>query len=205
MRIVRYDFKRSMQTVIKYFHEVLTAVLKLHTMFPVTPVPIGDDCTNPRWKFFKGCLGALDGTYIKVKVSESDKGRYRKKGVLCDAINRAHGLKFPHGNYYLCDNGYANGDGFLTPIQRCTVPFVCLRLEYFVHVYDDEVHENGVTDLELDYVMDDYIFDDPDDDDRSDDDIQVLKMFSVTIPDSPAYNYNPARLGHLTSESTDFV
>ncbi|KAG8367126.1 hypothetical protein BUALT_Bualt16G0040100 [Buddleja alternifolia] len=149
MRIVRYDFKRSMQTVRKYFHEVLVAVLKLHALFLVTPVPIGDDCTNQRWKFFKGCLGALDGTYIKVKVNESDKGRYRtRKGdiavnalvvcdinqnfiyllkgwegsaancrVLRDAINRPHGLKVPHGNYYLCDNGYANGDGFLTPYK----------------------------------------------------------------------------------------
>ncbi|KAG8375017.1 hypothetical protein BUALT_Bualt10G0055800 [Buddleja alternifolia] len=37
--------------------------------------------------------------------------------VLRDAINRPHGLKVPHGNYYLCDNGYANGDGFLTPYK----------------------------------------------------------------------------------------
>ncbi|KAG8370064.1 hypothetical protein BUALT_Bualt14G0078800 [Buddleja alternifolia] len=149
MRIVLYDFKRSMQTVSKYFHEVLAAFLKLHTMFLVTPIPIGDDCTNLRWKFFKGCLGALDGTYIKVKVNESDKGRYRTRNgdiavnvmvvcdinqnfiylltgwegsaadcrVLRDAINRPHGLKVPHGNYYLCDNGYANGDGFLTPYK----------------------------------------------------------------------------------------
>ncbi|KAG8371657.1 hypothetical protein BUALT_Bualt13G0111000 [Buddleja alternifolia] len=53
IRVVRYDFKRSMQTVRKYFYEVLVAILKLHTFLLITPVPIGDDCTNPRWKSFK--------------------------------------------------------------------------------------------------------------------------------------------------------
>ncbi|KAG8377751.1 hypothetical protein BUALT_Bualt08G0065600 [Buddleja alternifolia] len=97
----------------------------------------------------KGCIGALDGTYIKVKVNESDKPRYRtRKGdiavnvlvacdmdqkftyllsgwegstadsrVLRDALNRANRLKVPQRTYYLCDNGYANGDGFLTPFK----------------------------------------------------------------------------------------
>ncbi|KAK4407698.1 hypothetical protein Sango_0350800 [Sesamum angolense] len=35
--------------------------------------------------------------------------------VLRDAIHRPHGLRVPSGNYYLCDNGYTNADGFLTP------------------------------------------------------------------------------------------
>ncbi|KAK4400666.1 hypothetical protein Sango_1172700 [Sesamum angolense] len=49
----------------------------------------------------KGCLGALDGTFIDVRVPEHKKGRY-------------HTHK---GNYYLCDNRYANADGFLTPYR----------------------------------------------------------------------------------------
>ncbi|KAG8363844.1 hypothetical protein BUALT_Bualt19G0064700 [Buddleja alternifolia] len=97
----------------------------------------------------KGCLGALDGTYIKVTVPEIDKARYRTRKsepsvnvlgvcdpkmmfiysltgwegstvdsrVLRDALNRPHGLRVPRGNYYLCDNGYTNGDGFLTPYK----------------------------------------------------------------------------------------
>ncbi|XVE86098.1 hypothetical protein DITRI_Ditri18aG0009100 [Diplodiscus trichospermus] len=32
-----------------------------------------------RWKWFKNCLRALDGTYIRVKVSEVDKPRYRNR------------------------------------------------------------------------------------------------------------------------------
>ncbi|KAL0311986.1 UNVERIFIED_CONTAM: hypothetical protein Sradi_5597900 [Sesamum radiatum] len=37
--------------------------------------------------------------------------------VLRDAVNRPTGLKVPTGKYYLCDNGYANGEGFLTPYR----------------------------------------------------------------------------------------
>ncbi|KAH6763061.1 hypothetical protein C2S52_020494 [Perilla frutescens var. hirtella] len=37
--------------------------------------------------------------------------------ILCDALNRANGLKVPKGHYYLCDNGYANSEGFLTPYK----------------------------------------------------------------------------------------
>ncbi|KAL0457941.1 UNVERIFIED_CONTAM: hypothetical protein Slati_0421300 [Sesamum latifolium] len=96
-----------------------------------------------------GCLGALDGTFVDVRVLEHEKGRYRtRKGqvavnvlgfcnpnlqfifvlsgwegsatdsrVLWDAIHRPNGLRVPTGNYYLCDNGYANADGFLMPYR----------------------------------------------------------------------------------------
>ncbi|GKD35635.1 ALP1-like protein [Tanacetum coccineum] len=96
-----------------------------------------------------GCLGALDGTYIKVKVPTCDRKPYRtRKGEICtnvlgvctrdlmfsyvlagwegsaadsrvlrDAISRPNGLKITRGSYYLCDAGYTNGDGFLTPYR----------------------------------------------------------------------------------------
>ncbi|KAK6125833.1 hypothetical protein DH2020_040429 [Rehmannia glutinosa] len=37
--------------------------------------------------------------------------------VLRDAISRPSGLRVPTGNYYLADNGYTNGPGFLTPYR----------------------------------------------------------------------------------------
>ncbi|XP_016199328.1 protein ALP1-like [Arachis ipaensis] len=47
------------------------------------PVPVPDDCIDPRWKWFKNCLGALDGTYIDVTIPEEDKSRYRtRKGKI---------------------------------------------------------------------------------------------------------------------------
>ncbi|KAL0386031.1 UNVERIFIED_CONTAM: hypothetical protein Sradi_2997400 [Sesamum radiatum] len=145
--VVKHDFIRSSRIVRKHFHAVLHAVCKMHTILLAKPTPIGDDCNDPRWKWFKGCLGALDGTFIDVRVADHEKGRYlTRKGhvaqnvlgvcnpnmqfnfvlsgcegsatdsrVLRDAIHRPNGLRVPSGNYYLCDNGYAKTDGFLTP------------------------------------------------------------------------------------------
>ncbi|KAG8390219.1 hypothetical protein BUALT_Bualt01G0061100 [Buddleja alternifolia] len=136
-------------TISKHFNSVLSALLKLHNLFLVKPTPIEDDTTNERWKWFKGCLGALDGTYIPLQVAQKDKTRYRnRKGdvsvnvlavcdinmnyvymlcgwegsaadsrVLRDAITKENDFRVPDGNYYLCDSGYTNGDGFLAPYR----------------------------------------------------------------------------------------
>ncbi|KAK6153672.1 hypothetical protein DH2020_013311 [Rehmannia glutinosa] len=37
--------------------------------------------------------------------------------VLRDSISRPSGLRVMAGNYYLADNGYINGPGFLTPYR----------------------------------------------------------------------------------------
>ncbi|XP_057775531.1 uncharacterized protein LOC130994506 [Salvia miltiorrhiza] len=82
-RIVRFDFWRSGQTISYYVHAVLGAILKIHGIFLSKPEPVNDDSTDPRWRWFKGCLGALDGTYINVMVSNNDKARYRtRKGQI---------------------------------------------------------------------------------------------------------------------------
>ncbi|KAG8364435.1 hypothetical protein BUALT_Bualt19G0128500 [Buddleja alternifolia] len=148
-RIVKQHFVRSGYTVSVIFHRVLNALLRIHTCFLSTPEPIDEICSSDRWKWFKGCLGALDGTYIPIQVPQMDKGRYRnRKGqisvnvlaicdtnmkyvymltgwegsaadsrVLKDDVARPNGLKVPNGNYYLCDCGYTNGEGFLAPYK----------------------------------------------------------------------------------------
>ncbi|KAG8363368.1 hypothetical protein BUALT_Bualt19G0015100 [Buddleja alternifolia] len=147
--IVKFDFKRSGHTISKQFNLVLGALLKLYPILISTPEPVQEDSTNERWNWFKGCLGALDGTYIPVRVLQKDKARYRnRKGdisvnvlvvcdqnmkytyiltgwegsaadsrVLRDAVTRPNGLRIPNGNYYLCDSGYTNCEGFLAPYR----------------------------------------------------------------------------------------
>ncbi|KAL8476744.1 hypothetical protein ACS0TY_029160 [Phlomoides rotata] len=44
-----------------------------------THVPVPEDSTDYRWKYFKGCLGVLDGTYIPVRVPHSYIPRYRNR------------------------------------------------------------------------------------------------------------------------------
>ncbi|KAL8540932.1 hypothetical protein ACS0TY_002263 [Phlomoides rotata] len=104
------NFKRSAQTVHKYFHNVLRVVLALHDTQLVTPTPVDEDCTHPRWKYFKGCLGALDGTLIDVTIPEADKsmhfiymltgweGSAADTHVLRDALTPEKCFKVPNGS-----------------------------------------------------------------------------------------------------------
>ncbi|KAL8483675.1 hypothetical protein ACS0TY_026380 [Phlomoides rotata] len=83
VRVVKFCFKRSSHTVHQHFHNVLRTVLNLHGTLLASPTPVDDECTHPRWKHFKGCLGALDGTLIDVTIPEIDKARYRtRKGTI---------------------------------------------------------------------------------------------------------------------------
>ncbi|KAG8370559.1 hypothetical protein BUALT_Bualt14G0129700 [Buddleja alternifolia] len=82
-RMIKFDHVRWGHTASLYFNSVLTALIKLHPLILVTPKPVDDECTNARWKSFKGCLRALDGAYIDVQTPLLDKPRYcnRKRGI----------------------------------------------------------------------------------------------------------------------------
>ncbi|CAI9299306.1 unnamed protein product [Lactuca saligna] len=75
------------EQVAMFLQLVLDAVCRLHKKFYKKPVPIPDDETDERWRWFKGFLGALDGTYIKVKVLAAKRKPYRtRKGEICTNI-----------------------------------------------------------------------------------------------------------------------
>ncbi|XP_060676222.1 protein ALP1-like isoform X1 [Ziziphus jujuba] len=86
-RTIITRFFRSGETISRYFNSVLHGVLRLHKILLSPPKPISDNCLDDRWKVFKNCLGALDGTYIKVNVPEIDKPRYRtRKGEIATNV-----------------------------------------------------------------------------------------------------------------------
>ncbi|XP_061351124.1 protein ALP1-like [Gastrolobium bilobum] len=148
-RIIKRQFMRSGETISRQFSKVLLSVIRCHTLLFKRPEPVPENSTDEKWKWFKNCLGALDGTHIKVYPLQADKPRYQtRKGeiatnvlgvcsqdgqfiyvlpgwegsaadsrVLRDAISRPNGLRVPKGYYYLCDAGYMNGEGFLTPYR----------------------------------------------------------------------------------------
>ncbi|KAL6575354.1 hypothetical protein OROMI_012639 [Orobanche minor] len=43
------------------------------------PEPITEDSVDPVWRYFPGCLGAIDGTHVKVRVPLIVKNRYRSQ------------------------------------------------------------------------------------------------------------------------------
>ncbi|KAL4349936.1 hypothetical protein AHAS_Ahas10G0091800 [Arachis hypogaea] len=124
---------RSGETISRYFNKVLYLVIRVQRLLFAKAVPIPDDFIDPRWKWFKSCLGELDGTYIDVTVPKKDKSRYRaRKGkistnvlestsnsrVLKDAISCRNNLRIPIGNYYVVDADYTNCKGFLAPYRK---------------------------------------------------------------------------------------
>ncbi|KAK4400337.1 hypothetical protein Sango_1139800 [Sesamum angolense] len=123
--VVKHDFIRSGCTVSKHFHRMLHAICKMHTVLLAKPTPTTDDCSDPRWKWFKGCLGALDGTFIDVRVPEHEKGRYRtRKGGKCSRQpsfagfhSQTQRFTSSYWKLLLCNNGYANADDFLMPYR----------------------------------------------------------------------------------------
>ncbi|KAM6554034.1 hypothetical protein CsatB_014796 [Cannabis sativa] len=78
-RTIHHKFKRSGETISRYFNAVLSGVLRLQASLLVVPEPVSESCNDDRWKWFKNCLGALDGTHIEVHVSQTDKPSYRNR------------------------------------------------------------------------------------------------------------------------------
>ncbi|CAN1156473.1 hypothetical protein LINPERPRIM_LOCUS20222, partial [Linum perenne] len=45
------------------------------------------------------------------------EGSVHDSQVLRDALSRPDGFRVPAGGYYLCDAGYTNANGFLSPFR----------------------------------------------------------------------------------------
>ncbi|KAL0561959.1 hypothetical protein IC582_002404 [Cucumis melo] len=72
-RVIQREFVRSGETVSRHFNIVLLAVLRLYEKLIKRPVP--------------NCLGALDGTYIKVNVPAGDRPTFRtRKGEIATNV-----------------------------------------------------------------------------------------------------------------------
>ncbi|TYJ96559.1 retrotransposon protein [Cucumis melo var. makuwa] len=82
-RVIQREFVRSSETVSRHFNIVLLAVLRLYEELIKRPVMVTSNCNDQRWKCFENCLGALDGTYIKVNVPVGDRPTFRtRKGEI---------------------------------------------------------------------------------------------------------------------------
>ncbi|KAA0060538.1 retrotransposon protein [Cucumis melo var. makuwa] len=60
-------------------HDVKNRVIQREFELIKRPVPVTSNCNDQRWKCFENCLGALDGTYIKVNVPAGDRPTFRTR------------------------------------------------------------------------------------------------------------------------------
>ncbi|XP_073354934.1 uncharacterized protein [Aegilops tauschii subsp. strangulata] len=107
-RVVHNTFRRSMETIFRYFKQVLYAVGELRGEMirsPTgrTPTKIR---TSPRWyPYFKNCIGAIDGST-------------HDANILSDSMSRHDGINIPDETFYLGDAGYACRPGVLPPFRK---------------------------------------------------------------------------------------
>ena len=141
-----------MASISKAMHQVMIGLLELHlevVKLPDDKAPVPDwIASNPKFsKYFKDCVGAIDGSHIPAHVKGSEIEAYRnRKGTTtqnvlaaCDFDGQfiyiyagwegsAHdmrvldqakdeGFDAPKGRYYLADAGYTNTDMTLVPYR----------------------------------------------------------------------------------------
>ncbi|XP_028788894.1 protein ALP1-like [Neltuma alba] len=78
-RVIQHNFGRSRETISRYFNLVLNGMMRLGNMLLKKPEPVPKDSNDDKWKWFKHCLGALDGIHVKMRVPSLDKARYRNR------------------------------------------------------------------------------------------------------------------------------
>ncbi|XP_042441460.1 uncharacterized protein LOC122026812 [Zingiber officinale] len=81
VRSESFFFRRSTETISRHFHKVLRALITLQDQFLVQPngSTVSPQILNSGGRFypyFKNCIGAIDGTHIRVKVSKEDVSRF---------------------------------------------------------------------------------------------------------------------------------
>ncbi|KAL0423932.1 UNVERIFIED_CONTAM: hypothetical protein Sradi_0928000 [Sesamum radiatum] len=146
--VVKHDFIRSGRTVSKHFHAVLHAVCKMHKVLLAKPTPIANDCSDPRWKWFKGCLGALDSTFIDVRVPEHEKGRYRTRK--CQVEVNVLGVCNPNMQFIFVLSGWegsaADGRVLRDAIHRpngLRVPIGAMNADFFSTAHVNTLDDDG--------------------------------------------------------------
>ncbi|GAV81609.1 LOW QUALITY PROTEIN: DDE_4 domain-containing protein, partial [Cephalotus follicularis] len=94
-RVVKFRFRWLGEIVSRHFKNVLNELIRSQGLLR-KPEPVLESSTDGRWKWFKiykiifpslNCLGALDGTYIKVRVPAGYKSSYRtRKGDIATNV-----------------------------------------------------------------------------------------------------------------------
>ncbi|KAL4561033.1 hypothetical protein LXL04_033194 [Taraxacum kok-saghyz] len=83
--LISWTYRRSKSTTSRCFHRVLRAVIALESRYIQQPqgnvVAKEIQEKNRFYPYFKNCVGAIDGTHVRVKVHSKDAPRYRgRKG-----------------------------------------------------------------------------------------------------------------------------
>lgn len=97
-RAIAFQFHHACSSISKYFHEVLSALVVLHQ--EVVKMPTTEELQiqhqphvkllSNRFRLFKGCIGAIDGSHLKAYVLKDENGLvkawYNRKGYISQNV-----------------------------------------------------------------------------------------------------------------------
>lgn len=72
---------------------------------------------NRKGEIAMNLLAACSKEMQYIYVLSGWEGSAADSRVLRDAVSRRHGLRIPHGQYFLVDAGFMNCEGFLAPYR----------------------------------------------------------------------------------------
>lgn len=78
-RVIKVIYIRSTETISRHFSMLLNGILRLADDYIKVPDSTTDVGTEDKWRWFKDCYGALDGTFVPVTVPTHAQCRYRKR------------------------------------------------------------------------------------------------------------------------------
>ncbi|CAL1356153.1 unnamed protein product [Linum trigynum] len=125
-RQLQATFRRSGETICRVIKLVLRSVLKLHSILLRKPKPVLHNSDDPKMEALQelprgsrwyNCQCVVDQNMEFIYCLAGWEGSAHDGRVLRDALIRPNGLKVPRGYYYLCDAGYSNCEGFLSPFR----------------------------------------------------------------------------------------
>lgn len=87
-RIIKFDFVRSAEIVSQHFHAIFKSIILCHDILLKKTEPVPANSNGPRRKWFKNCLGALDGIHNQVHVPKVNRPRYwsRKAEITTNVV-----------------------------------------------------------------------------------------------------------------------
>ncbi|KAL5141559.1 hypothetical protein HKD37_09G024879 [Glycine soja] len=78
-RVVQFSYCRSKETISRQFNDVLRVVMKVSKDYLIFQSYTLEGVGANKWKWFKKCIRALDGTHILITVSPYERPRYRNR------------------------------------------------------------------------------------------------------------------------------
>ncbi|KAL8506593.1 hypothetical protein ACS0TY_017481 [Phlomoides rotata] len=108
-RVVKHTFRRSGYTISKHFNNVLNTLLKLYPILLVKPIPVPEDSTDNRWRYFKVLMDGGTNMNLGGRVRKRVVPTSRRVWTYAEELELVGALKDLNVKGQKCDNSFKSG------------------------------------------------------------------------------------------------